>query len=123
MLKAWVILLPHGCVVCRLTNIGNTSLVVDDITLDYWFNGPADSSVSLDQFRPVCSETTLGMHYELSQWNLEGIKYTYAMHNISSTLHTKYCAYLKYCHMSTCMNECEGLSPFPPSQLSVVVSS
>ncbi len=72
MLKAWVILLPHGCVVCRLTNIGNTSLVVDDITLDYWFNGPADSSVSLDQFRPVCSETTLGMHYELSQWNLEG---------------------------------------------------
>ncbi len=45
---------------CRLTNIGNTSLVLDDITLDYWFNGPADSSVSVDQFRPVCSDTTIG---------------------------------------------------------------
>ncbi len=45
---------------CRLTNIGNTSLVLDDITLNYWFNGPADSSVSVDQFRPVCSDTTIG---------------------------------------------------------------
>lgn len=45
---------------CRLTNIGNTSLVLDDITLSYWFNGPADSSVSVDQFRPVCSDTTIG---------------------------------------------------------------
>ena len=45
---------------CRLTNIGNTSLVLDDITLYYWFNGPADSSVSVDQFRPVCSDTTIG---------------------------------------------------------------
>ncbi len=45
---------------CRLTNIGNTSLVLNDITLDYWFNGPADSSVSVDQFRPVCSDTTIG---------------------------------------------------------------
>ncbi len=45
---------------CRLTNICNTSLVLDDITLNYWFNGPADSSVSVDQFRPVCSDTTIG---------------------------------------------------------------
>ncbi|KAL0047042.1 hypothetical protein WJX82_004893 [Trebouxia sp. C0006] len=51
---------PFTQFLVRLTNIGNTSLVLDDITLDYWFNGPADSSVSVDQFRPVCSDTTIG---------------------------------------------------------------
>ncbi|KAL0025429.1 hypothetical protein WJX79_010055 [Trebouxia sp. C0005] len=51
---------PFTQFLVRLTNIGNTSLVLDDVTLDYWFNGPADSSVSVDQFRPVCSDTTIG---------------------------------------------------------------
>ena len=46
---------------CRLTNIGNTSLSLDDITFDYWFNGLEDgSSISVDQFRPVCSDATIG---------------------------------------------------------------
>ncbi|KAA6418207.1 MAG: hypothetical protein FRX49_11865 [Trebouxia sp. A1-2] len=57
---------PFTQFLVRLTNIGNTSLVLDDVTLDYWFNGPADSSVSVDQFRPVCSDTTIGCEALLS---------------------------------------------------------
>ncbi|KAL0025951.1 hypothetical protein WJX77_006909 [Trebouxia sp. C0004] len=57
---------PFTQFLVRLTNIGNTSLVLDDITLDYWFNGPAGSSVSIDQFRPVCSDTTIGCEALLS---------------------------------------------------------
>ena len=45
---------------CRLTNIGNTSININDITLDYWLNGPAETTASVDQFRLVCSDTTLG---------------------------------------------------------------
>lgn len=45
---------------CRLTNVGNTSIDINDITLDYWLNGPAETTASVDQFRLVCSDTTLG---------------------------------------------------------------
>ena len=50
----------HACAGCRLTNIGNSSISIDDITLDYWLNGPAESTASVDQFNLVCSDTTLG---------------------------------------------------------------
>ena len=49
------------CHACRLTNIGNNSISLDDVTFDYWFNGPAegDQQFSTDLFRPICGESTI----------------------------------------------------------------
>lgn len=55
---------------CRLTNIGNTTISIDDIALDYWLNGPAETTASVDQFRLVCSDTTLGILCSSALWLL-----------------------------------------------------